>query len=423
MSAGVKRFILRFSRLITGISRQAVLDLFQTISAMSLRLHVVSPPAPRAYARTSSGPSSPSSPAAARTLPFSPAAKGSAASAAKIASPLASTSKSLSATGTGTGSGTASALQRTSPNPVFGIVASPVHRKRSDGRFFERGERSIDLSRRELGDADVGALIAAFHDEPQTAPHSLFLHRNAIGDAGARELARALSLVRIELPASAAPSPAPTPAPSKRGGGAGGRASVRSTTQRKTPSPAPSAAPFASGSPNGTAGGSPTGSLPTSPSPISPSTASTPPSPSSPASPAAAAPTERGTCQLAHSLVQLSLHSNRIGALGAAALGAALTANRALRSLDLLFNAGIGADGVAALAAALPLNGSLTHLALSWSDAGAEGAAALAAALSHGNRQVLHLLKMPNTFDLHVFDSLYVSSFGVVLDLLGAILL
>jgi hypothetical protein len=99
-------------------------------------------------------------------------------------------------------------------------------------------------------------------------------------------------------------------------------------------------------------------------------------------------------CSAAHSLTRLSMHSNQIGAAGAALIGAALVNNRSLLSLDLLFNPDIGPRGVASIASALPLNGTLTHLGLSWTSAGADGAEALAQALKHSNRQSLRSLRL-----------------------------
>ena len=114
-------------------------------------LHVASPPAARAYpkAHMTSTPASPSSQS--HSQRHSPATALRASATALAAATLSSPQNARS--------------HAPSPLGVYGIVADSKHRPRRDGRFFERAQATVDLSRHALQDADCMKLAEAFFDE------------------------------------------------------------------------------------------------------------------------------------------------------------------------------------------------------------------------------------------------------------------
>ena len=85
-------------------------------------------------------------------------------------------------------------------------------------------------------------------------------------------------------------------------------------------------------------------------------------------------------------MLSLSLEHGRVTAVGALALGTALSVNATLKTLDLSANA-LGDAGAAALAAeGLASNGSLTSLLLAATSIADEGCLAIAKALSPEER-------------------------------------
>jgi hypothetical protein len=90
-----------------------------------------------------------------------------------------------------------------------------------------------------------------------------------------------------------------------------------------------------------------------------------------------------------HTLTQLKLSGNKIGAEGAHAVAQALQHNHTLTQLKLSDNQ-IGVEGAHAVAQALQHNHTLTHLGIRGNKIGAEGGLALVQALQH-NRTLTHL--------------------------------